>query len=48
MITPTSAPNGCANYWVSNITSTQFTVNCSVAPSGSAFSFAWQVDAQFP
>jgi hypothetical protein len=43
-VTPTSSMVSLriASYWVSNTTSTSFTLNTNAAPQGSAFSFAWR------
>lgn len=41
----TSASAGVTRWWVSSITSTQFTINVDTTPSASA-SFAWKADTQ--
>lgn len=40
-VTPTSNLTNAAKFWVSNVTSTQFTINVNVAP-GASVSFSWQ------
>jgi hypothetical protein len=41
-ITPQGNWGMCVNWWISGITSTQFVINCSVAP-GANLSFSWSV-----
>ena len=47
VITPQGNWGSCANWWVSSPTSTQFTINCSVAPGGSGLTFGWSIKRTF-
>lgn len=44
IVTPTNNPTNAVKYWVSNITSTQFTINTSADPGTSTATFAWQIN----
>lgn len=41
VVTPTSTLGSAVRFWISTVTSTQFTINVDVAPGGSGASFAW-------
>lgn len=43
-VTPTNSPtNDPGHMWVSNLTSTQFTVNCRTNPGAGGATFAWRI-----
>lgn len=42
-VTPTNNPTNAVNYWISNMTSTQFTINTNTDPGSGGASFAWNL-----
>lgn len=42
-ITPRGNSNSCTSWWVTNPTSTQFTINCNFAPTATSLNFAWSI-----
>jgi hypothetical protein len=42
IVTPTNSLGSAAKYWISNVTSTQFTINVNVDPGVTTATFVWQ------